>query len=446
MAHELLRLLVNRLGVDQQFADVRVEVVADRADHQAGFLVDQVGAALQLRRVLDRMPQLQQVVHVPLQLLGRAADARGAGDDAHAVGHFEAVDRVAQFVALLALDAARNAAAARIVRHQDEVAPGQRDVGGQRRALVAALVLVHLDDQFLAFPDLVLDPRTCRIAVTVAEEVAGNFLERQETVAVGAVVDEAGFERRFDAGDDCLVDVALALFLGCGFDVEVDEFLTIDDRHPEFLRLGGIEQHAFHGLSRKREAPRGAGGRSRARREMPRRLQTLCCGGRRRRRRCGQAVLPAGEGGARRCGCSLHRAGPMGIGAGGSRRINCLQRVNKRYSNRAADPAPDSGGAEVRPDTKILALGRRAMRRFEPAAAGCGDCAHHLPSLLLRENPDRRATGAGFFPRRSQNSVLGVAGPRDALCHPIRRAMKWIAESLERTSSRVRGSATIISE
>jgi hypothetical protein len=39
------------------------------------------------------------------------------------------------------------------------------------------------------------------------------------------------------------------LFLGGGFDIEVDKLLAIDDRHPEFLRLGGIEQHAFHVLS-----------------------------------------------------------------------------------------------------------------------------------------------------------------------------------------------------
>jgi len=51
VAHELLRLLEDRLGVDQELADVRMEVVAYRADDEAGFLVDQEGAGLQLRRV-----------------------------------------------------------------------------------------------------------------------------------------------------------------------------------------------------------------------------------------------------------------------------------------------------------------------------------------------------------------------------------------------------------
>ena len=157
VAHELLRLLVDRLGVDQELADVGVEVVADRADDEARLLVDQVRAGLHLRRVLDRAPELHQVVQVPLQLLGVAADARGARDDAHALRHVEAGDGVAQLVALLALDAARDAAAARVVRHQHEVAAGERDVGRERGALVAALVLVDLDDQLHAFAELVLD-------------------------------------------------------------------------------------------------------------------------------------------------------------------------------------------------------------------------------------------------------------------------------------------------
>ena len=71
-------------------------------------------------------------------------------------------------------------------------------------------------------------------------------------MALGAVIDEGGFEAGLDAGDDRLVDVALALFLGGRFDVEVDQFLTINDRDAEFLGLRRIEQHAFHVCSRAR--------------------------------------------------------------------------------------------------------------------------------------------------------------------------------------------------
>jgi hypothetical protein len=36
------------------------------------------------------------------------------------------------------------------------------------------------------------------------------------------------------------------LFLGGRFDVEVDQFLAIDDRDAQFFGLRRIEQHAFH--------------------------------------------------------------------------------------------------------------------------------------------------------------------------------------------------------
>ena len=282
VAHELLRLLVDRFGVDQELADVRMEIVADRADDEARFLVDEERAGLQFRGVFDRAPQLHQVVQVPLQLFGAAADAGCARDDAHPCGDVEPVDRIAQLVALLALDAARHAAAARIVRHQHEIAAGERDVRRERRALVAALVLVDLDDQLHAFLELILDaPAAAAVAfVAVAvgigaaaalEVLARDLLEWQKAVAFGAVIDEARFEAGLDAGDDGLVDVALALFLARGFDVEVDQLLAVDDGHPELLRLGGVEQHAFHGCFPGADpagrAARRNGGRALARRD-----------------------------------------------------------------------------------------------------------------------------------------------------------------------------------
>ena len=92
-------------------------------------------------------------------------------------------------------------------------------------------------------------------AASALEELPRDFLERQEAVALGAVVDEAGFEAGLDAGDDGLVDVALALFLARGFDVEVDEPLAVDDGHAEFFRLRGIEKHALHVFFPARNRP-----------------------------------------------------------------------------------------------------------------------------------------------------------------------------------------------
>src|SRR5207253_2400177 len=115
------------------------------------------------------------------------------------------------------------------------------------------------------------------------QELPRDFLDRQKTVALGAVIDETGFEAGLDAGDDGLVDVALALFLARGFDIKVDEPLAVDDGHAEFFRLRGVEKHAFHvffparkpaGLARAKQ-PRFArdvdaiGRRTRARATVP---------------------------------------------------------------------------------------------------------------------------------------------------------------------------------
>ena len=247
--HECLCLLVDLLGVDEDFADVGLEIVADRADDEARFQVDQerlrlIAAVFSRRAVvgrdLDGPPKLHEVAHVPLQFLDRAADAGRAGDDAHAMGHFQLVDECPELVAVLALDAARNAAAAGIVRHQDEVASGEADEGGEGRALVAALVLLDLDDELLAFLERVLDARPADLGAFL-EVALGDFLEGQEAVPFLAIVDEGGLETGLDPGDYAFIDVALALFPCCGLDVQVDEFLAIDDRDAQFLLLRGVE-------------------------------------------------------------------------------------------------------------------------------------------------------------------------------------------------------------
>jgi hypothetical protein len=248
-AHERDGLLVDVRRVDEDLADVGLEEVADGAHHQARLQVDEAGALLLARRRLDGVPELQEVVQVPLHLLERAADAGRARDEAHALGDLELVHDLAQLVPVLALDPPRDPAAARVVGHEDQVAAGERDVGGERRALVAALVLVHLHDHFLPDAQVRGHLRAAVLAVVVDHELLGDFLERQEAVALGAVVDERRLEGGLHPGDDTLVDVALPLFLAGGFDVEVDEFLTVDDCDPEFLRLGRVEKHSLHRCS-----------------------------------------------------------------------------------------------------------------------------------------------------------------------------------------------------
>ncbi|MDT4841651.1 hypothetical protein FQZ97_755150 [compost metagenome] len=226
--HEGGGLIGDLVGIDEDFTDFRGEVVADGPDDQAGLQVDQDGRGVVARGAVDGRPELQQVGQVPLEFFDVAADAGSAGDDAHALGQLELLHGVAQFLAVFALDAARNAAATGVVGHQDQIAAGERDERGQGGALVAAFFLFNLDDQFLAFAQGVLDAGTADVYAFL-EVAAGHFLEGQEAVAVFTVVDEASFEAGFDPGDDTFVDVAFALFAAGSLDVEVDEFLPIDD-------------------------------------------------------------------------------------------------------------------------------------------------------------------------------------------------------------------------
>jgi hypothetical protein len=126
----------------------------------------------------------------------------------------------AKLVAVLALHAARYAAAAGVVGHQDEIASREADEGGEGSALVAALVLLDLDDELLAFLQGILDAGAAGIDA-LPEVAARHFLEGQEPVPLLAVVDERGLEAGLDAGYDCLVNITFALLPCRGFDVEV---------------------------------------------------------------------------------------------------------------------------------------------------------------------------------------------------------------------------------
>ena len=268
--HELAGLIVDGVGVDEDFSDVGLEVVADGADDEVAFLNNQeggrVGAAqllaipLGIGRVVrdraavflsvvfilgrgglaDRFPELEKIVEVPLQLFGRPSDASRAGDDAHAGRKIERVHGLAQFLPVLAFDSAAHAASAGVVRHQHEIASGQADEGREGGSLVAALFLFNLNDDFLALAERFLDGRRADIDA-VPEVAAGDFLERQKAVALLAVVNETGLEGRFNAGDDALVDVGFALFATGTFNVDVDQPLSVNDANASFFGVDRIK-------------------------------------------------------------------------------------------------------------------------------------------------------------------------------------------------------------
>ena len=209
MAHELLRLLADVVGIKQDFADIGGEVVTDGPNDQARLLIDQESARCRRCRRFDGAPQLHHVAEVPLEFFLGAPQPGGTGNQAHAGRQFEPVHDLAQLLALLTLDSARHATAARIVGHQDEIAASQRNIRGECGAFVAALFLFDLDKQLLAFGDRILD---AGLGCLDARFEIGprDFLERQETVTVFAIVDEAGLKAGLYPGDHAFIDIALA--------------------------------------------------------------------------------------------------------------------------------------------------------------------------------------------------------------------------------------------
>ena len=110
------------------------------------------------RHVAHVLPQADLVLEVALDLLLGACRAGGADDEPHALGHLELVGDGLEALAVLRLrDLARDAAAAARVGHQHGVAAGERQIGGEGRALAAALLLDDLHQDDLAALDHLLD-------------------------------------------------------------------------------------------------------------------------------------------------------------------------------------------------------------------------------------------------------------------------------------------------
>ena len=70
-----------------------------------------------------------------------------------------------------------------------------------------------------------------------------NFAEGEKAVAVPAVVDEGGLQRRLDARHLGQIDVAAKLFTVCGFEVEFLDAMAAQNNHPGLLRMGRIDEH-----------------------------------------------------------------------------------------------------------------------------------------------------------------------------------------------------------
>ena len=219
--HVFLRGRERGVVVDQHFADVVGEVVTQAARHCVAFAIHQVRGRAVLGGRVDLVPLALEVVEIPLQLGGGTSDTGGAHDGAHAVGDDEFVHDLAHLVAVFTFDAARHTTRARVVRHEHQEAAGEGDERGEGSALVAALFLLDLDDDFLAFGQQVAHVGAPAVGL-LPEVILGNFLQRQKAVAFCTVIDKARFERGLDARDSAFVDVGFFLFFGRYLDGKIE--------------------------------------------------------------------------------------------------------------------------------------------------------------------------------------------------------------------------------
>ena len=249
LSDEVLGLLIHIRIIDEDLVHVLAEIVTDCADDDVAFLVDEKRSRPLVHRCLDRAPQLEQVVEIPLQLFLRLSDPRRTHDKPHTYRNFEGAQRLAQLCPILALDASRDPARPRIVGHEDEITSGKAWKSGKRGSLLAALLLLHLHEKLQPFRKSILDGHGLTgIGLLLGVVLACDLLERQEAVPLRPVVDERGFEAGLDPCDLRLVDARFALAARGDLDVEVVEALTIHHRDPALLGLGRVDQHSFHGF------------------------------------------------------------------------------------------------------------------------------------------------------------------------------------------------------
>ena len=87
-----MRILIDVRVVDLDLSDLTRVVVPQSPDDRVAFLVDQERCRARYNHALDCIPDLEQIVEIPAQLLDVAADAGGAHDATHVFRRVEFVE------------------------------------------------------------------------------------------------------------------------------------------------------------------------------------------------------------------------------------------------------------------------------------------------------------------------------------------------------------------
>ena len=224
-AHEILGHAVALFALDENFLDFLGIEVAKRAADETGLFVDQGRGDRFEGQLADALPQLDQIGEVALDLGLGAFHPGGPQDHPDALGHRQVIGDGAQPLAVIGVgDLARDAAAAGGIGHQHAIAPGKRQISGQRGALGSALFLDHLDQQNLPPLDDFLDSVVAMRARLAGLDffyffdlVAADFLEFGIRAARVVIVFAAGLAAAFAIA--VLIGAIHGIFPGACVDV-----------------------------------------------------------------------------------------------------------------------------------------------------------------------------------------------------------------------------------
>ncbi len=223
---EILRFAIGLFTMNKDLLDILVEHVAHCPVDETALGIDQ-HRSFGCQCLLDNVfPKLGKIFIVTLDLGLGALGACGPHDQAHAVRHIQLGDDGFQALAVCAIDdLAGNAASARRVRHQDRVATGEGEIGGQGCALVATFFLDDLDKHHLTatndFLDLValgdrspagLLPAGCGGSLGFTAFIIGGVFRLVRVIVACIVVDVV-----FIVDVDCIAIFIIVVFdLGSG--------------------------------------------------------------------------------------------------------------------------------------------------------------------------------------------------------------------------------------
>ena len=70
-----------------------------------------------------------------------------------------------------------------------------------------------------------------------------DLAEGEEAMAVAAILDKGGLERGLHPGHFGEIDVSAELFAAGRFEVEIVNLAIVDDGHPGFFGMGGVDKH-----------------------------------------------------------------------------------------------------------------------------------------------------------------------------------------------------------